>query len=177
MAELGLRWYLFGGQAAIMHGSTRFTEDVDVTVLLGSLPSQELVNALSSSGYVLRDEDNEEFVEKTRVVPQTNEWTNITVDVVLGAPAIEELFADRAELTSIGDVSIPLASLEDLITMKVLAGRTKDLEDVVSLIAIGSPRLDLSAARDTLILVEEALDHRDLLSQLDACVERAQRGK
>ena len=31
---LGIRWYVFGAQAAIVHGAARLTADVDVTVLL-----------------------------------------------------------------------------------------------------------------------------------------------
>ena len=32
--RLGADWYLFGAQAALLRGSRRFTEDVDVTVFL-----------------------------------------------------------------------------------------------------------------------------------------------
>ena len=31
--SLGVRWYLFGAQAAIFHGVARLTADVDITVL------------------------------------------------------------------------------------------------------------------------------------------------
>ncbi len=33
-AELGLRWYLFGAQAAFFYGASRLTVDVDLTVAL-----------------------------------------------------------------------------------------------------------------------------------------------
>ena len=40
--ELGMRWYLFGAQAALLHGAERFTADVDVTVEIGEIPSTRL---------------------------------------------------------------------------------------------------------------------------------------
>jgi hypothetical protein len=33
--DLGVGWYLFGAQAALVHGTARLTADVDVTVDLG----------------------------------------------------------------------------------------------------------------------------------------------
>ena len=35
--SLGVDWYLFGAQAALLHGSERMTHDVDVTVMLGAV--------------------------------------------------------------------------------------------------------------------------------------------
>lgn len=31
LGELGVRWYLFGAQAVLIHGRPRLTDDVDVT--------------------------------------------------------------------------------------------------------------------------------------------------
>ena len=39
LARLGVRWYLFGAQAAILYGVARLTADVDVTVDLASRSS------------------------------------------------------------------------------------------------------------------------------------------
>lgn len=37
----GIAWYLFGAQAAILHGAARLTADVDVTVRLPAAMSNE----------------------------------------------------------------------------------------------------------------------------------------
>ena len=44
-AELGVGWYLFGAQAALLYGSPRLTADADLTVQLGGLPTHALVQA------------------------------------------------------------------------------------------------------------------------------------
>jgi hypothetical protein len=40
--ELGSAWYVFGAQAAILHGALRFTEDIDVTVVPGDIETRQL---------------------------------------------------------------------------------------------------------------------------------------
>ena len=85
-AELGVRWYLFGAQAAIIYGSTRVTEDVDVTVELGAVATMALVRALESRGIVLRVRDPESFAKKARVLPFVHRATGMPVDVALAGP-------------------------------------------------------------------------------------------
>jgi hypothetical protein len=56
--------------------------------------------------------------------------------------------------------------------MKLLAGRPKDLDDVVSILS-ANPALDLRYVRDTLAILEQALAQSDLLPALDAALARA----
>ncbi len=173
LSSLGVRWYVFGAQAAILHGALRFTEDVDVTVLLGGLTHGVLVTELTRCGFSLGVPDAEGFVEKTRVLPFHHSKTGIPVDVVLGGPGLEELFAERASVTDIGGVAVPVTSAEDLIVMKVLAGRPKDVEDVVMVLEAQGSRLDLSRVRETVALVEQALGQSDLSTLFEQCLLRA----
>ncbi len=57
LSQIGVSWYVFGGQAAILHGATRFTEDVDITVHLDECTTRQLVTALTAAGFALRVED------------------------------------------------------------------------------------------------------------------------
>jgi hypothetical protein len=81
-AELGVRWYLFGAQAAILHGAVRFTEDIDVTVELLTTSTRALVDALERHDFEPRIPDDD-FIERTRVVPLVHRPTKTPVDVVL----------------------------------------------------------------------------------------------
>ena len=47
-------WYLFGAQAALLHGVTRFTADVDVTVRLPDDDPRALVKALALAGFQMK---------------------------------------------------------------------------------------------------------------------------
>ncbi len=162
-----MRWYLFGAQAAILHGVARLSADVDVTVDLGARSSAELVSALTDAGFDLRVGDVAEFVETTRVLPFVHRASRIPVDVVLAGPGIEEKFFAGAEQRMVGDARVPVAAAEDLIAMKVLAGRPRDLDDVTAIIRARRGKLDLNRIQATLVLLESALDRRDLRSEFD----------
>ena len=54
----------------------------------------------------------------------------IPVDVVLAGPGPEELFLARARQETVEEVAVKVASPEDVVAMKVLAGRPKDLHVV-----------------------------------------------
>jgi hypothetical protein len=167
-----VRWYLFGAQAAILHGVTRLTADVDVTVALGPRSNSELAAALARAGFEPRIADVQGFVEATRVLPLVHGRSRIPVDVVLAGPGLEELFLARAEEREIEGARVPVAAPEDLVAMKVLAGRPKDLEDAASIIRSRRATLGLDTIRQTLHLLERALDRRDLVAELERLLDR-----
>lgn len=160
---LALEWYLFGAQAAIVHGAARLTADIDVTVLWPSAVSPAaLVEALRQARFVPRVDDPQ-FLARTRVIPLEHPHTGIPVDVVLGGPGLEEAFAARARRRVVDGADVPVASAEDLVVMKVLAGRPKDVGDVAAVLAAQYRSFDATYARQTLHALEEALGQRDLL--------------
>lgn len=170
--SLGVRWYLFGAQAAIHHGVARLTADVDVTILPEPHSTPELVSALQANGFRLRVTGTDDFVARTRVLPFVHTATRLPVDVVLGGPGIEELFLQRAATRDIEGVEVPVATVEDMVTMKILAGRPKDLADAEGMIRARSDEIDLGHVRRTLQLLEEALSQSDLLRQLEQLLGR-----
>ena len=174
---LGVRWFLFGAQAAILHGVARLTADVDVTVEAGTRSNAALMAALVDAGFELRVADVGGFVEATRVLPLAHTRTRMPVDVVLAGPGLEELFLSRAQERVIADVRVPVACAEDLVTMKVLAGRPKDLEDAVAMMRALRDALDLELTRTTLALLEKALDRRDLIPELERLERQARRSR
>ena len=174
-ARQGVRWFLFGAQAAILHGVARLTADVDVTVDLGARSSAELVGALAEAGFDLRVGDVAGFVEATRVLPFVHRASRIPVDVVLAGPGLEEQFFARVEERIVGPARVPVAAPEDLIAMKVLAGRPRDLDDVAAILRARRDTLDVPRIRATLGLLEGALDRRDLRTELDRLVMLARR--
>jgi len=166
-ASLGVRWFLFGAQAAILYGVARLSADVDVTVDLGRRSSAELVGVLAEAGFELRVADIAGFVEATRVLPFVHRESRIPVDVVLAGPGLEEQFFAGVEERLIGDAHVPVVSAEDLVAMKVLAGRPRDLDDVVTILHVRGPHLDWQRIRTTPGLLEGALARSDLLSELE----------
>jgi Nucleotidyl transferase AbiEii toxin, Type IV TA system len=174
-AGLGLRWFLFGAQAAILYGVARLSADVDITVDLGDKSSRDVVVALGAAGFELRVADAEGFVEATRVLPFVHRASRIPVDVVLAGPGLEDQFFAGIQERVVGEARVPVASAEDLVAMKVLAGRPRDVGDVEAILRVHGDGLDLARIRTTLGLLEAALDRRDLLSELDRMLALARR--
>ena len=172
---LGVRWYLFGAQAAIFHGVARLTADVDVTVLPGLHSTGRLASVMEANGFRLRVTATDDFIARTRVLPFVHSATRMPVDVVLAGPGIEERFLDRAEFHVLEGVRVPIATVEDLVTMKILAGRPKDLDDAKGMLRARSEEIDLDHVRRMLQLLEEALSQSDLIPQLEQLLQREKR--
>ena len=167
-----MRWFLFGAQAAILHGSARLSADVDVTVDLGARSNRELVAALVREGFELRVADVQGFVDATRVIPLLHVSSRMPLDIVLAGPGLEEQFFARAVERRVGDALVPVVSAEDLVAMKILAGRPRDTEDVASIVRARHD-LDVEAIRGTLRLLEQALDRADLVAELERVIAGA----
>src|SRR5438552_19163909 len=88
--RLGVAWYLFGAQAALLYGAARLTADVDVTVRLGDQPTSALVDALVAAGFELRVRGVHGFVARTRVLPLGYRRTSSRVADVLPSPGADE---------------------------------------------------------------------------------------
>jgi hypothetical protein len=160
---LEVDWYLFGAQAAIVHGAARLTADVDVTVLLPASRSIDmLIEAAQRCGFGVRFDDPR-FLASTRVIALTHVRTAMPLDIVLGGPGLEELFTARATRRNVEGTDVPVVSAEDLVVMKVLAGRPKDIEDVAAVLTAQHASFDAGYTRLTLTALEQALGQSDLL--------------
>lgn len=62
---------------------------------------------------------------------------------------------------------------EDIITMKILAGRSKDLDDVYAILKARGDDLDLDLVRTTLTLLEQAIDQSDLMPAFERALNRS----
>lgn len=167
LGVFGSRWYLFGAQAAIFYGSARATQDIDVTVEAGPERATSLVEALSSFHPRVPASTVAELASRTRVVPLVHASTAIPVDVVLAGPGLEELFLDRRLTRRVAGVSLPIASAEDIVLMKLIAGRPTDLQDAAAIVR-AQPGLDRDHVRTILAMLEPALERSDLIASFEA---------
>jgi hypothetical protein len=173
LTDAGVPWYLFGAQAAILHGSARLTADVDVTVRLAeSMSHGALATQIERHGFERRIADRA-FVERTQVIPFVHRATSLPLDVVVAGPGIEDQFFERVVTRDIEGVGVRLASVEDVVVMKVLAGRPKDLDDVHAILCAQGGTLDATYIRNTLGFLEEALGQSDLRPTFEQAVTRA----
>ena len=161
----GVDWFLFGAQAAILRGSRRMTADVDVTVLLGGVHLDRVLDALAVEDILPRFELDADFIDRARVLPLIHD-SEMPVDVVVGGPGLDEYFFERAEALQVAATVIRVPRREDLISMKLLAGRPHDLQDAEAMARAGS--VDLDELRSFVEGMAEALADDAIRERLEA---------
>lgn len=127
---------------------------------------------MQEAGFRLRVSDTE-FIQRTRVIPFLHLETKLGLDVVIAGPGFEDTFIERAVPLDFEGVFVPVASPEDVIIMKVLASRPKDIEDVRAIIAERHATLDAAYIRSMLEELEQALSQADLLPLFESEWARA----
>ncbi len=161
----GVQWFIFGAQAVAVRGAPRATQDLDITAEIARDDLWAILEDLATLGLRHRYPDiANELLVSGSVLPLSHE-SGFEVDLVLAASGLEALALSRATRVSMDGVTVPVAHATDLVVMKILAGRGKDLDDVRSLLI--SSDVDVAEARALLAELEEALDQSDLVPRLD----------
>jgi predicted nucleotidyltransferase len=137
-----LSFMLIGGQAVLLHGRPRLTEDIDVTLGAGPEAWRTVGEVCDELGLTLLPEDPEAFVRETFVLPARHGDTGIRVDFIFSTTQYEREAISRAVAVTLGGISVPFATAEDLILHKLFAGRPRDLEDVTGVVRRKGPELD-----------------------------------
>jgi hypothetical protein len=149
LVEHAVDFVVVGAIAAMLHGSSRLTTDLDVAFAPEPENLDRLGAALEVLGARLRGvEDDVPFAPDAERLRKVELLTLDTkagpLDVLrrpTGAPAYRVL-KRRAERFDLGGFEVLTASIEDLIAMKRASARTKDLADVEELEAILRLRSD-----------------------------------
>jgi len=133
---------LIGGQAVLLHGEPRLTQDIDVTLGLGPERWRDLVDACADIGIAPLPDDIQRFVETTFVLPALDEDSGIRVDLIFSTTQYEAQAIGRALRVMVAGEQVPFVTAEDLIIHKLFAGRARDLDDAASVVRRKGAALD-----------------------------------
>ncbi len=133
---------LIGGQAVLLHGEPRLTQDVDVTVGVGPDRVPDLLGVCEALGLQPLPDDPGAFARETFVLPAADPATGVRVDLIFSTTPYEAQAIDRAVLVNVGRREVPFASAEDLLLHKLFAGRPRDREDGAGVVRRKGPDLD-----------------------------------
>ncbi len=146
LARFEDRGVVIGGVAASLLGKPRLTADVDAMVLLSLPDLPRLMAAAIEEGFVFRIREAEDFARRHRVLLLMHQESGINVDVSLGALPFEAEAVERSIVHWAGPVAIRIPTPEDLIILKAVAHRPKDLLDIQAIID-SHPDLDRERIR------------------------------
>src|SRR5205085_8518968 len=126
---------VIGGQAVLIYGEPRFTNDIDITLGVDSEKIDEVLNVVSELSFTILSENVKEFVRKTMVLPLKDPISNIRVDFIFSFSLFEQLAIQNSHEILLDSRKVKFARLEDIIIHKVIAGRARDIEDVQAIIS------------------------------------------
>ena len=142
LEEREVPFMIIGGQAVLLHGEPRLTQDVDVTLGVGPARLPDVLSACQELDFEPLPENVQDFVQSTFVLPAADRVTGIRVDLIFSTTAYEAEAISRAQRVEVGEAFVPFATAEDLIIHKLFAGRPRDIEDAVGVVRRKGPELD-----------------------------------
>ncbi|MGH9368191.1 MAG: nucleotidyl transferase AbiEii/AbiGii toxin family protein [Thermoanaerobaculia bacterium] len=141
-----VRYVVVGGVAVVLHGHLRFTADLDLVLALDRENVLAAMSALQDLGFRPRPPVRaEQFAEADTRAEWVREkgmtvfslWSptlpGTDVDLFAEEPIPFTALAARAHPMALAGLTVPVASIPDLITLKRMAGRPTDLEDIAAL--------------------------------------------
>ncbi len=163
--EVGLDYAIIGGVAVILRGYERSTQDVDAVVLEADTHLSALISAFMRNGLEFRIAEGEEFARKNRVMLLKGP-DGTSADISMGALPFEYEMIQRSTQEQVFEsLYAPVATVEDLVIMKLIANRPQDIDDVRRLLEIHTI---VDKNRIRLIVTEylQILEAPDILERL-----------
>lgn len=160
------RYALIGGLAASMRGRIRATEDLDLILRCDLDEALTLVESLNEAGFSPLLEDHEQVARSALLIPLVERASGIQLDLAIGLSGFEREIVERADPMILDGHEVFVATPEDLIVLKVLAGRPQDVQDINGIVAIHAERLDWEYCLTAAKRLEPAVD-TDLVAQIE----------
>jgi predicted nucleotidyltransferase len=137
--RLQLRYAVMGGIAVRVYGIPRPTHDVDFTVAIdrGRLP--ELYREVMRLGYTVPEEFTTGWVDQVAGLPLIrfrlyNQGYSIDIDIFLAESDFQRQMLARRQCVAVGSQPVWMVSAEDLILLKLVAARPRDLSDIADIL-------------------------------------------
>jgi hypothetical protein len=138
-------YVVVGGIAASLLGRPRLTQDVDALAIAAEADWARALSQAAAFGLVARGSDPLAFARRTRVLLLRHEPTGIDLDVIFAGMPFEAEAVTNGTEVDVSGVRLRLPRVEDLLIMKAIAHRPKDLQDIQGLLA-ANPSVDASGA-------------------------------
>jgi hypothetical protein len=132
--KLKLDYMIIGSQAAFLPGEPGLTKDIDVILAADTDQLSIVLNLLKKLNLKVLVDESDVFTKKTKVLPVAENSSGIRIDFIFSSSEYEKTAISRAVTVKYGKTAIKLASIEDLIIHKIIAGEPKDIENVKSIL-------------------------------------------
>ena len=159
--SLGIPYMLIGGLAVSAWGEPRATIDADFMVWTERDDFEQTVLRLCESFQCLT-RNPVEFARGARVLPVQSQQ-GIPMDIIFGVLPWEKEAIARAKQKELSGRRVSVASVEDLILMKLVSEREKDAEDARRLLNRFKGKLDPGYLEPLLESLADSLARPEIL--------------
>lgn len=163
----GIDYAVIGGLAVSLRSSHRLTEDVDLIIDADIDDAFRLLAVAKKFGLQPMFEEVSRVVEQAALLPLTEVITGTGIDLALGLSGFDQQVIDRATEVWLDDERLMVATVEDLLLMKLNADRPRDQQDIQLLMDGNQGKIDWDYCRETACQLSQVLDP-DLLLRIDA---------
>lgn len=131
---------LVGGMAITARVRMRATDDLDLVIAVPSGATDKLLATASACGYRYDEATAREWVDSGLLRMTDAEGT--TVDLLIATDPLSQALVQRATAERLMGSDVPVATVEDLLLMKLEANRPVDLDDAIAIKDAFGDRLD-----------------------------------
>jgi hypothetical protein len=171
LSQFDYQGVIIGGIAVSLLGQARFTEDLDAMVLLSIEEIPNFLEVARKEGIEPRIAQADDFARRNRVLLLRHTASQTDIDISLGVLPFEQEMVARSQVHEIDEaLKIHLPTPEDLIIMKAIAHRPKDLLDIQSIIH-NHPHLDRERIQDWVTQFADLLERPELWDDIAGWLE------
>lgn len=127
-------YLVIGGQAVLVHGRARLTEDIDIIINADLNDVNKVKKICENLKLVYLDDNIDSFVKKHMVIPVFDDESKFRVDIIFAFTDFELNAIQRGISIRVKNKNVKFAALEDLVVFKVYAGRPEDISDIKNIL-------------------------------------------
>lgn len=133
--RMRIEYAVMGGFAVRIYGIPRPTYDVDLTIVIDRARLNELYDEIEREGFTVPAEYRTGWIDNVGGMPFVRfrlyvEENAIDVDLFLAESAFQRELIHRRQRETLDDHDIWIVTVEDLILLKLIANRPRDLLDI-----------------------------------------------
>ena len=133
---------IMGGIAASVFGRPRATYDVDGFILIEEANLKRFLSSLSAAGFSYDKKRPIKKIQGMSFLTLVYSKLKVFVDLFIVTSGFHKDILKRIKKINFDGMVVPLVSAEDLILLKLLSGRERDVEDVREIIMENKRELD-----------------------------------
>ncbi len=167
--QFGAPYAIMGGMAVRLYGLPRATYDVDFVATIPRDRLAQLFIAADQRGFAIPDAQRTGWIDSVRSFAVIKfqsyaDQRSVDVDVFLVESPFQQSVLKRRQLVSVDGWDAWYVTAEDLILLKLLAGRKKDQADVADILLVQG-QLDEAYLRDWAAKLSVAAELESALSE------------